>query len=199
MLLSIITFLPVALALILWAIASEKTAKKWALAFTILEFAASLLMFLYFKPGVAGLQLVERHAWIPSIGVDYFLGVDGLSFWLILLTTLLTPLALVGAWTSVNKREKTFCLTLLFLESTMVGTFVSMNSILFYCFFEASLVPMYFMIGIWGGPRRLYATVKFFIYTMAISRGHKSRPLSCGLITTPLGLPKKIFFTIQSM
>ncbi len=167
MLLSIITFLPVALALILWAIASEKTAKKWALAFTILEFAASLLMFLYFKPGVAGLQLVERHAWIPSIGVDYFLGVDGLSFWLILLTTLLTPLALVGAWTSVNKREKTFCLTLLFLESTMVGTFVSMNSILFYCFFEASLVPMYFMIGIWGGPRRLYATVKFFIYTMA--------------------------------
>ena len=167
MLLTIITFLPTLFALVLWSVASEKSAKKWALAFTLIEFFVSLLMFVQFKPGVAGLQLVEHHSWIPAIGVDYFLGADGLSFWLILLTTLLTPLALVGAWTSVDKREKTFCAMVLLLETAMVGTFVAMNAILFYCFFEFSLVPMYFMIGIWGGSRRLYATVKFFIYTMA--------------------------------
>lgn len=167
MLLSALIFLPAVFAVIIWAIPGERLAKTLTLIFSTLVFLLSLTLFSFYNPSSAALQLVERHSWIPSIGVEYFVGIDGISFWLILLTTLLTPLALLGAWTSIDKKIKAFCIALLFLETTMLGTFLAMNAILFYTFFEASLVPMYFMIGVWGGTRRLYATVKFFIYTMS--------------------------------
>jgi NADH-quinone oxidoreductase subunit M len=98
--------------------------------------------------------------------VSYFLGIDGISFWLILLTTFLTPLTILGSWTAIEKKLRGFLVAMLVLETTMLGTFVAMDAILFYTFFELSLVPMYFLIGIWGGQRRIYATLKFFIYTM---------------------------------
>ncbi len=167
MLLTALIFLPLVFGLGLSVIKDDAVVKKLTLAFLIAEFLLSLFLFAKFDPESAKLQLVERHDWIAAIGVQYFVGIDGLSFWLVLLTTFLTPLALLSGWTSVDKKVKAFCFALLALETTMVGTFVSMNAILFYCFFEASLIPMYFMIGIWGGTRRLYATVKFFIFTMA--------------------------------
>lgn len=167
MLLSALIFLPAIFGLVIWASPTERLAKPLTLLFSSLSFILSLMLFSAYDPSSASLQLVEKYSWIPSIGVEYFVGIDGISFWLVLLTTLLTPLALLGAWTSIDKKEKAFCMALLFLETTMLGTFLSMNAILFYTFFETSLVPMYFMIGVWGGTRRLYATVKFFIYTMA--------------------------------
>ncbi len=167
MLLTALTFLPLVFALIVFVAPTDKTARLLTLVFLLLEFALSLTLFAHFNPDSAKLQLVEQRNWIPTLGIQYFLGIDGLSFWLVLLTTFLTPLALLSAWTSVDKKVKMFCITLLALETTMVGTFLSMNAVLFYCFFEASLIPMYFMIGVWGGARRLYATIKFFIYTMA--------------------------------
>lgn len=167
MLLTYLIFLPVIFAFVILATPNTRWLKPLTLAFTTIEFFLSLLLFVKFDPSSASLQLVEKISWVPSIGVEYFVGIDGISFWLILLTTFLTPLALVGAWTSVDKKEKAFCVSMLLLETTMLGTFLSMNAVLFYAFFEASLIPMYFMIGIWGGSRRYYAAVKFFIYTMA--------------------------------
>lgn len=167
MLLSSLIFLPLLFAVVLMILPHSRWTKALALTFACLEFVLSLVLFWKFNPDSASLQLVEKMKWVPSIGVEYFVGIDGLSFWLVLLTTFLTPLAMLGAWTSIDKREKAFCISMLALETTMLGTFLSMNAVLFYTFFEASLIPMYFMIGVWGGSRRLYATVKFFIYTMA--------------------------------
>lgn len=164
--LSILIFIPLVFALILLAVPSEKMQKPLTLAFSSAIFLFSLLLLKKFDPSTASLQLVERVPWVKDWGVSYFVGVDGISLWLVLLTTLLTPLALLGAWTSIDKKAKAFCVSLMALETTMLGTFLAMDAVLFYVFFEASLIPMYFMIGIWGGARRLYATVKFFIFTM---------------------------------
>jgi NADH-quinone oxidoreductase subunit M len=110
---------------------------------------------------------VEQQPWIPQFGITYYLGIDGISLLLVLLTTFLTPVIILGSWNSINERVKTFHSSLFVLQTAMLGTFLSMDMVLFYVFWELSLVPMYFMIGIWGGKRRIYATVKFFIYTMA--------------------------------
>ena len=99
------------------------------------------------------------------IGARYHLGVDGISLWLVILTTLLMPIAVLSSWTAITKRQLSYYVFLLLLESAMIGVFVSLDLLLFYLFFEASLVPMFFLIGIWGGERRIYAAVKFFIYT----------------------------------
>jgi len=113
-----------------------------------------------------GLRLVERLDWIPSLGISYFLGTDGLSFPLVLLTTLVTFVALVAAWDMVKEKERAFFSLLLLLETGMLGVFLALDYVLFYVFWEIVLVPMYFLIGIWGGPRREYAALKFFIYTL---------------------------------
>src|SRR6185436_4124981 len=107
----------------------------------------------------------ENVTWIGSIGAQYHLGVDGISLWLVLLTTLLMPIAILSSWTAVHKRQLSYYVFLLILQSAMTGVFVSLDLLLFYLFFEASLVPMFFLIGIWGGERRVYAAIKFFIYT----------------------------------
>ncbi|MCC7404707.1 MAG: NADH-quinone oxidoreductase subunit M [Bdellovibrionales bacterium] len=166
MLLTTLVFLPLFMAGVLLLVPNEKVLKPMALGFALVEFVLSLALFLRFDPGLAGLQLVERSAWIRSAGIGYFLGIDGISLWLVLLTTFLTPITILGAWSAITKKVKAFLIAMLVLETTMLGTFVAMDAILFYTFFEASLLPMYFIIGIWGGERRIYATLKFFIYTM---------------------------------
>jgi NADH-quinone oxidoreductase subunit M len=147
---------------------ARKTHYRWiALGFSLATFAVSLL--LLSQPVGLGpastFHFVQDVPWVESIGAHYHIGVDGMSLWLVLLTTLLVPVAILSSWTSVEKRELAFFAFMLALESAMIGVFVSLDLLLFYLFFEASLVPMFFLIGAWGGERRLYAAIKFFIYT----------------------------------
>jgi NADH-quinone oxidoreductase subunit M len=168
MLLSLITFLPLVFAILLLVVPSTQNCLiRWsALVFTLAEFGLSLFMLSKFQKGTAALQFVERIPWVPELGVSYFLGIDGISLWLVILTTFLVPIIVVGSWSAINTKVKGFHVSLLILETAMLGSFLAMDAILFYVFFELSLVPMYFMVGIWGGARRIYATVKFFIFTM---------------------------------
>src|SRR5712664_156589 len=139
---------------------------KWiALAFSVADFMLSLLLIKGSGAGTGEFRLVDDVMWIGSIGAHYHVGVDGISLWLVLLTTLLMPIAILSSWTAIAKRQMTYYALMLLLESAMIGVFVSLDLLLFYLFFEASLVPMFFLIGIWGGERRVYAAVKFFIYT----------------------------------
>jgi NADH-quinone oxidoreductase subunit M len=146
---------------------SAPLVRNVALLVSLLVFFETLLLWMRFNPASADFQFVERHAWIPAFGIEYFVGVDGISLLLIVLTGFLTPLALLGSWESVHKHTKAFCIFLLLLESAMIGVFISLDLFLFYVFWDAMLVPMYFLIGIWGYERRIYAAVKFILYTMA--------------------------------
>jgi NADH-quinone oxidoreductase subunit M len=139
---------------------------KWiALGFSILDFIVSLTLIRGVGAGTKNFRFVEDVLWIGSIGAHYHLAVDGISLWLVLLTTLLMPIAILSSWTSIKKRQLSYYVFLGLLAGAMIGVFVSLDLLLFYLFFEASLVPMFFLIGIWGGERRIYAAVKFFIYT----------------------------------
>jgi NADH-quinone oxidoreductase subunit M len=143
----------------------RETDYRWiALGFSVATFALSLLLLTGDTSG-SGFQFVRDVPWINTIGARYHVGVDGISLWLVLLTTLLVPISILSSWTSVKKRTLSYYVFLLVLESAMIGVFVSLDLLLFYLFFEASLVPMFFLIGIWGGERRIYAATKFFIYT----------------------------------
>ncbi|HEV7373579.1 MAG TPA: NADH-quinone oxidoreductase subunit M [Pyrinomonadaceae bacterium] len=143
----------------------RETDYRWiALGFSVATFALSLLLLTGDTTG-AGFRFVQDVPWINAIGARYHVGVDGISLWLVLLTTLLVPISILSSWTSVKKRTLSYYVFLLVLESAMIGVFVSLDLLLFYLFFEASLVPMFFLIGIWGGERRIYAATKFFIYT----------------------------------
>jgi NADH-quinone oxidoreductase subunit M len=146
---------------------SEKTIRAIALTVSGLVFLETLLLWNRFNAASADFQFVERHDWIPSFGISYLLGVDGISLLLVVLTGFLTPIALLGSWESVHKRLKAFSIFILLLESAMIGVFLSLDLFLFYVFWDAMLVPMYFLIGIWGYERRIYAAVKFLLYTMA--------------------------------
>jgi NADH-quinone oxidoreductase subunit M len=141
--------------------------RRVALVVSILVFAESLLLWARFNPGSADFQFVERHAWIPAFGIQYLVGVDGISLLLVVLTAFLTPLAILSGWESVHKRVRAFCMFLLLLESAIIGVFVSIDLFLFYVFWDAMLVPMYFLIGVWGYDRRVYAAIKFILFTMA--------------------------------
>lgn len=167
MLLSAIVFLPLLFALIVALWPKTTSVRHLALGLSVIEFFLSVSMLQKFDSGSASLQLVERHAWIERFGISYFMGVDGLSLWLVILTAFLTPIIILASWNSIDKRIKGFHACLFILQTAMLGTFLAIDAIFFYVFWELSLVPMYFMIGIWGGSRRIYATVKFFIYTMA--------------------------------
>jgi len=141
--------------------------RRVALVVSVLVFAESLLLWARFNPGSADFQFVERHAWIPAFGIHYLVGVDGISLLLVVLTAFLTPLAILSGWESVHRRVRAFCMFLLLLESAIIGVFVSIDLFLFYVFWDAMLVPMYFLIGVWGYDRRVYAAVKFILFTMA--------------------------------
>src|SRR3954463_18662 len=163
--------LPLLGALLLFLVrddeANEALIRNAALAVSCVVFAVTLLMWIRFDPASADFQFVERHAWIPAFGITYAVGVDGISLLLLVLTGFLTPLALLGSWESVHKQTRAFCIFLLLLESAMMGVFISLDLFLFYIFWDAMLVPMYFLIGIWGYERRIYAAIKFILYTMA--------------------------------
>ena len=146
---------------------NEALVRNITLVVSVLVFAETLLLWSRFNAGSAEFQFVERHAWIPAFGISYFVGVDGISLLLLVLTGFLTPLALLGSWESVHKKTRAFCIFVLLLESAMMGVFVSLDLFLFYVFWDAMLIPMYFLIGIWGYDRRVYAAVKFILYTMA--------------------------------
>jgi NADH-quinone oxidoreductase subunit M len=139
---------------------------RWiALGFTTVAFIVSLFLLKGAGGSLAGFTLEENYSWVGSIGARYHIGVDGISLWLVILTTLLMPIAILSSWTAISKRQSTYYVLMLLLESAMIGVFVSLDLLLFYLFFEASLVPMFFLIGVWGGERRIYAAIKFFIYT----------------------------------
>lgn len=165
MLLSAIIFLPLVCALAMLVL-PRSLVRPVALALGIAVFGLSLLILGQFDKLTASAQLVEQYSWVPELGISYFIGVDGLSLWLVILTTFLTPVIILGSWTSIDKSVKAFHVSLFVLQTAMIGSFLALDAILFYVFFELSLVPMYFMIGIWGGQRKIYATIKFFIYTM---------------------------------
>ena len=139
---------------------------RWiALGFSTLSFLVSLLLIQGAGGNIASFRFEENYSWITSIGARFHLGVDGISLWLVLLTTLLMPISILSSWTAITRRQLTYYILMLLLESAMIGVFVSLDLLLFYLFFEASLIPMFFLIGIWGGEQKIYAAVKFFIYT----------------------------------
>jgi NADH-quinone oxidoreductase subunit M len=164
---SVVTFLPLAGAILLVFLrgGSVKAVRAVALAVSLLTFGLALALLSAFS-GVSGLhEFVERASWLGR-GLDYHVGVDGISLFLVLLAAFLTPLALLSSWRAVGDRVKEFSVFMLLLETGMIGVFVSLNLFLFYVFWEAMLIPMYFLIGIWGGRRRIYATMKFVLFTM---------------------------------
>ena len=136
------------------------------LAASLATFALSVLLWHAFDPTQTGYQFVEWAPWMPEWGIHWFVGIDGISLLLVVLTTFLVPLVLVSSWNDVAKSVRSYVFFMLFLETGMLGAFVSLNLFQFYVFWELMLVPMYFIIGIWGGPRRVYAAVKFFLFTM---------------------------------
>ena len=166
--LSLILFTPLAGALILLFVNKQnENAIRWiANVVAFIGFAISIPLWFWVNPRVAEYQLVERLPWIPSIGADYFLGVDGFSTLLILLTTMMGFIAVLSSWTAITERLKEYYVFLLILQTGMLGAFMALDFLLFFLFWEVMLVPMYFLIGIWGSANRLYSAIKFFLYTL---------------------------------
>jgi NADH-quinone oxidoreductase subunit M len=167
--LSILVFFPLAAGVLVALLprSAERSARLWATVAAAFELVISLPLWWRVIPGVPGFQLEEQVAWLPALGATYHLGVDGVSALLALLTTVVTFLAMLGAWNQVEQRSREFFALVLALEAGMLGTFFCLDLLLFYVFWEAMLIPMYLLIGVWGGKRRVYAAVKFFLYTMA--------------------------------
>ena len=169
MLLSLCIALPVltALALMLIPASNDRMIRAVSLVGTLVTFAVSVAVYANFIPGVAGYQMVEQMPWIQSIGAEWHLGIDGISLFLVMLTTLLSVLCIVSSWGSITTKVKEYHFFFLLLEAGMIGVFCALDLFVFYVMWEVMLVPMFFLIGIWGGPRRIYATIKFFLFTMA--------------------------------
>jgi NADH-quinone oxidoreductase subunit M len=166
--LSLIVFAPLVGALMVALLPAQPLdiPRRAAFLFSLIPFVLSLVMLAAFDPAVGTLQLTEKAAWIPRLGVYYSLGVDGFSLWLIVLTTLLTPVIILAAWGDIVRYCKEFMLLMLLLEGCMLGALVAVDLFLFFLFWELMLFPMFFIIGVWGGPRRRYATIKFVLFTM---------------------------------
>src|ERR671927_339055 len=166
--LSLILFTPLAgaLALLLVSKHNEHAIRWIANVVAFVGFLVSVPLWFWYNPGNAEFQLVERAPWIPSIGAEYFLGVDGLSVLLILLTTMMGCIAVLSSWTAITERVKEYYVFLLVLQTGMLGAFMALDFLLFFLFWEVMLVPMYFLIGIWGSANRLYSAIKFFLYTL---------------------------------
>ncbi|MEI6564199.1 MAG: NADH-quinone oxidoreductase subunit M [bacterium] len=165
--LSVLVFLPLAGVFVLPLLRGDGAAKVWTLAVTLLTAALSLPLFGAFDSTTAAYQFCEKVAWIPSLNIHYALGIDGISLLLVLLTTLLMPLCILCSWRAIGTRVKEFMACILIMETAMLGVFMALDFVLFYIFWEAMLIPMFLLIGIWGGPRKIYASVKFFLYTLA--------------------------------
>jgi NADH-quinone oxidoreductase subunit M len=169
MLLTVVTFLPAVGALLVFLLPRDRPelAKATSVAVTAVTFLVSLPLLLGFNPADAGYQFSEQRPWMPSLGISYHVGIDGISVLLVLLTTFLTPLTMLSAWHAIESRWKEFAITMLLLETGMIGVFVALDLFLFYLFWEAMLIPMYLIIGIWGGANRVYAAIKFVLYTLS--------------------------------
>jgi NADH-quinone oxidoreductase subunit M len=167
--LSIILFVPMIGGIFLLASKklTDESIRNSALIISIFDFLISVPLFWFFNPATSEPQFVERLPWIRSIGAEYYVGIDGLSLLLVLLTTFLTPMCVLISWKDVKLKARQFFALLLMLETGILGVFLALDLFLFYLFWEVMLIPMYFLIGIWGGPRRIYAAVKFFLYTIA--------------------------------
>ena len=159
--LSLIVFSPFVGALMIALLPAEPIVipRRAAFVFSLIPLVLSLVMLAAFKPGVGEFQMTEKLAWIPRLGVYYSLGVDGFSLWLIVLTTMLTPIIILAAWGDIIRLCKQFMMLMLLLESCMLGALVAVDLFLFFLFWELMLFPMFFIIGVWGGPRRRYATM----------------------------------------
>ncbi|HSQ60582.1 MAG TPA: NADH-quinone oxidoreductase subunit M, partial [Acidobacteriota bacterium] len=166
--LSFVIFFPAVGALLLLFIPSAKTQaiRIAAFAVSLITFVASIPLFTSFQVGQRGMQFVERMPWVPPLGIQYYLGVDGVSVLLIVMTTLITAVSVLASFRAITERVKTYMALLLVLETGMIGVFAALDLVLFYMFWEAVLIPMYLLIGVWGGPRRVYAAVKFILYTV---------------------------------
>ena len=171
-LLSFVTFLPLAGAIMILLFVrgdAEDVARnsRWgAFWVSLVTFFASLVLWFQFEPGTADFQFVEQHDWLPAYKIAYQMGVDGISVFFVLLSTLLTPICILASWTAIQERVKEYMIAFLVLETMMVGMFCALDFVVFYIFFEAVLIPMFLIIGVWGGPRRVYAAFKFFLYTL---------------------------------
>ena len=169
--LSLMTFLPLLGVLLIFCIrGSEKAvaanARVVALVISLATFVLSIYMYMGFDKTSAEFQFVEKHDWLPGFNIAYKMGVDGISIFFILLSTLLTPICILASWESIQKRVREYMMAFMLLETMMLGMFLSLDLVLFYVFFEAVLIPMYLIIGIWGGKNRVYAAFKFFLYTL---------------------------------
>jgi NADH-quinone oxidoreductase subunit M len=168
--LTLVTFIPLAAALLLLlAPRRDRDIRVFALVVTLLDFVLSLHLPAHFQRAQAGFQYELDHLWITNPNIHYHMGVDGISMWLVVLTTFLTPLSVLISWKSIDERVKEFFIILLILESALIGVFVSLDLFFFYFFWEATLIPMALLIGMYGHGRRIYAAIKFFLYTMIAS------------------------------
>ena len=172
-LLSLTTFLPLAGAAAILVLRGDEQAvarnARWiALWTSLIVFAVSLAVWVNFDPTRSDFQLVEQADWLPDFNIGYHMGVDGISLFFVLLSTFLTPICVIASWTAIQRRVKEYMIAFLALETMMVGIFCALDFILFYVFFEGVLVPMFLIIGVWGGPRRVYSAFKFF----KIGRAH---------------------------
>jgi len=170
--LSILIFLPlVGMLIIMMSVRGDAEIvarnSRWVALWTSLaNFLVSLLLWVYFEPGSAAFQFEEQVAWIPGFHISYHVGIDGISLFFVLLTTLLTPICVLASWESITVRVREYMIAFLFMETMMIGMFAALDIVVFYIFFEGVLIPMFLIIGIWGGPRRVYAAFKFFLYTL---------------------------------
>ncbi len=169
--LSLITFLPLAGVVFIATLRGDEPAvarnARWAALWTsLIVLAISLYLWIIFDPSQSGFQFVESHPWFSGLNVEYKMGVDGISLLLLILTAFLTPIAILSAW-PITKRVRELMIAFLLLETMTIGMFAAADFVVFYVFFEAVLIPMYIIIGVWGGPRRIFAAVKFFLFTLA--------------------------------
>ena len=169
--LSLVIFLPMVGALFVFIVRGDertvaRNARMTALWTSLITFALSLGIWIDFDNSTASFQFVERADWIPILGASYHLGVDGISMLFVILSTFLTPLCVLASWEAIQTRVKEYMIAFLLLETFMVGMFCALDFVLFYIFFEGVLIPMFLIIGIWGGANRVYAAFKFFLYTL---------------------------------
>jgi NADH-quinone oxidoreductase subunit M len=195
--LTLLTFFPlvgVAAILLLSPLKRETDdrIRQIAVATSVITFAIAVIALIRFDPNDPNLQMVERVIWIPTLRISYFLAVDGLAILFVMLTAFITPLAIISSWSAIQTQVKQYYIFMLLLMTGMIGVFLAQDLFLFYIFWEFTLVPMYFLIGMWGGERRVYASIKFFLYTMAGSLLMLLAILYLGLTAGSFGLPELI-------
>lgn len=166
-LLSLLIFTPLVGAIVMLFATGESFARFWTLAVTSFTAICSLFLVTGFDAGTAKYQFVEKHSWIPQLNIEYVIGIDGISILLVMLTTIIMPFCVLASWRYIKTRVGAFMICLLIMETSMLGVFMALDFILFYILWEFMLIPMYLLIAIWGGPRKIYASIKFFLYTLA--------------------------------